>query len=77
MNVIHLTQVQRILNSHASIKQLGFFTKAGELVIVNNIVSLGRNRAAGTRRIKCLASGEIRQIRDSLIFLYNDLEVFI
>jgi hypothetical protein len=51
--------------------------KDGRLLELNNCIGLKFDKYKGTRRIKMLASGEIRTIRDILVIKINGCEVMI
>lgn len=52
-------------------------TKKGRLVEMNNVIGLKFDKYKGTRRVKFLASGEIREIRDILVLKINGCEVML
>lgn len=49
----------------------------GTIVRMNNAVSLSFDYRGGWRNVKLLGSGEVRRVRDALIFEVNDCEVFL
>lgn len=52
-------------------------TRSGEVQQWNNVVSLKYKRYSGTRRMKFLESGQIRQVRDVCIVAVNNMEVYL
>ena len=53
------------------------WTKSGEIQEWQNCVPLRYNFYKGTRQIKLLNSGQIRQARLACVFMVNDMEVFL
>lgn len=53
------------------------WTKSGQIQEYKNCISLRSNFYAGTRQVKILGSGQIRQVRDVCIFEINGLTVFL
>lgn len=56
---------------------LKVWDKTGELQEYKNCIGLKSAHYKGTRNIKMLTSGEIRKIRDVLIYEINGLKVFL
>ena len=54
---------------------ISFFNKSGEIQEWKNCIPLRYNFYKGTRQIKLLNSGQIRQLRDVCVFMINDMEV--
>lgn len=52
-------------------------TMDGRVLELNNCIGLKFDKYKGTRRIKMLASGQIRTIRDILIMKINGCEVML
>lgn len=76
MNSIHINTMREIL-SHPEPVDISLWTAKGEIQHYHNCISLRYDFRNGTRRIKLLASGQIRQVRDTCIFKINDMEVFL
>lgn len=76
MNSIHINTLREIL-SHPEPVDLSLFTAKGEIQHYTNCISLRYNFRTGTRTVKLLASGQIRQVRDACIFQINGMEVFL
>lgn len=76
MTDIHLNNARKLLDRPEPFS-IDFLTADGACRHVDKAVSLRYDFETGTRRIKCLASGQIRRIRDVLIMAVNDIEVFI
>ena len=51
--------------------------KDGTLMELSECIGLKFDKYRGTRRVKLLRSGEIRQIRDCLILSVNGMEVML
>ncbi len=76
MTSMHISQAREILDRHELI-DLVFWTKEGKIIRVPDAVPLKYDREAGTRRIKCKSSGQIRCMRDVLIHSINQIEVYL
>ena len=76
MNKIHLSTALKMLESGDPVDLL-VWKANGDIMNLTNCVGLSYDFYAGTRNIKLLNSGEIRKIRDILIFQINGIEVFI
>lgn len=74
--MIHITIARKILDSGKPVT-LSVFTKKGELQTYADVIGISNHFRGGTRKIKFLASGEIRQIRDVCIVEINDEEVYL
>lgn len=73
---IHITTARTMLNSGDPV-DISVWKANGEMMHLQNCISLRYDFYAGTRNIKMLSSGQIRKIRDCCIFKVNDLEVFL
>ncbi len=73
---IHITTARTMLNSGGPV-DISVWKANGEMMHLQNCISLRYDFYAGTRNIKMLSSGQIRKIRDCCIFKVNDLEVFL
>ncbi len=73
---IHITTARNILNSGDPV-DISVWKANGEMMHLQNCISLRYDFYAGTRNIKMLTSGQIRKIRDCCIFSVNDCEVFL
>lgn len=76
MQSIHINTMREMLQ-HPEPVDLLIVTSKGELQHYQNCISLRYNFRAGTRRVKLLASGQIRQVRDVCILQINGMEVFL
>lgn len=76
MNAIHINTLRDIL-AHPEPVDISLFTANGEIQHYTNCISLRYNFRAGTRTVKLLTSGQIRQVRDACIFQVNGMEVFL
>ncbi|MDD2645999.1 MAG: hypothetical protein PHQ88_07760 [Bacteroides sp.] len=74
--MIHINIARRILE-RGDLVSLKVFKKNGELMECHNVVSITSYFRGGTRKLKFIASGEIRQIRDVCIVEINDEEVYL
>ena len=70
MNAIHINTMREIL-AHPEPVDISLFTAKGEVQHYRNCISLRYDFRNGTRRIKLLSSGQIRQVRDVCIFQIN------
>ena len=73
---IHITTARHILNSGDPV-DIAAWKSDGSILYLKNCVSLRYDFYGGWRNIKLLTSGEIRRIRDCLIFSINGCEVFL
>ena len=73
---IDLKTARRMLNRGEPFDILAWKSN-GEILHLQNCISLRYNFATGTRNIKLLNSGQIRRIREVCIFAVNDCEVFL
>ena len=67
----------REMLAHPEPVDISLFTSKGEVQHYKNCISLRYDFRTGTRRIKLLSSGQIRQVRDVCIFQINGMEVFL
>ena len=67
----------REMLTHPEPVDISLFTAKGEVQHYKNCISLRYDFRNGTRRIKLLSSGQIRQVRDVCIFQINGMEVFL
>lgn len=74
-NSIHITTMKEILKAGDPV-DIKCWTKKGTVLEITNCIPLRYNFYKGTRNVKVLASNEIRQVRDSLIFEVNGMTVF-
>ena len=72
---VHLTTAQQMLQMPDPV-DLTVLNKDGQLLCLNNCIGLKYTPYTGTRRVKMLNSGQIRQIRDCLIIEINGMPVF-
>lgn len=75
-NKIHLSTARKMLMAPEPV-DLKVWDKNGELIEFKSVVGLKSAHYAGTRNVKSLASGEIRKIRDCLIYEINGQKVFL
>ena len=73
---IHISTLRKMLQAGDPI-DIKLWTKSGEIQEWRNCVPLRYDFYKGTRRMKLLNSGQIRQVRDVCIFAVNDMEVFL
>ncbi|MBO6250816.1 MAG: hypothetical protein J6N71_05650 [Muribaculaceae bacterium] len=73
---IHISTLRKMLQAGDPI-DIKLWTKSGEIQEWRNCVPLRYDFYKGTRRMKLLDSGQIRQVRDCLIFAVNEMEVFL
>ena len=71
---IDLKTARRMLNRGEALDILAWKAN-GEILHLQNCISLRYNFATGTRNIKLLNSGQIRRIREICIFAINGCEV--
>ena len=71
---IDLKTARRMLNRGEPLDILAWKAN-GEILHLQNCISLRYNLATGTRNIKLLNSGQIRRIREICIFAINGCEV--
>lgn len=76
MNAIHITTAKMMLERPEPVDLL-VFKQNGELMHLDQCIGLRYDDYTGTRRVKLLASGQIRQIRDALIVRINGMSVFL
>ena len=74
MNYIHISTARKVMEAPEPF-DITVLQKNGEIRRYKNIISLRYNFYKGTRRIKFMTSGEIRQIRDCLILELNGMAV--
>lgn len=74
--MIHINVAREMLDSGKPVT-LSIFTKKGELQTYADVIGISSYFRGGTRKIKFLVSGEIRQIRDVCIVEINDEEVYL
>ena len=72
----HISTMRQMLKSGEPV-DIKIWTKSGEIQEYKNCVSLRYDFYKGVRRVKLLASREIRQVRDVCIFEINGLTVFL
>ena len=75
-NSIHISTLRKMMKS-GDHEDLKLWTKSGEIQEWRNCIPLRYNFYKGTRQIKLLNSGQIRQLRDVCVFMINDMEVFL
>lgn len=76
MKSVHITTARAMLNAKDPVS-LSVWKKDGSIMHIDSCISLHYDVRGGWRNIKILPSGEMRRIRDCLIFEINDLEVFL
>lgn len=76
MQAVHINTMREMLD-HPEPVDISLVTSKGEVQHYENCISLRYNFRAGTRTIKLLASGQIRQVRDVCILQINGMEVFL
>ena len=76
MKSVHISTARVMLNSGDPVS-LSVWKKDGSIMYIENCISLHYDFRGGWRNIKILPSGEMRRVRDCLIFEINGLEVFL
>lgn len=76
MASVHISTARTLLNSHDPV-DLKVWKRDGSVMEISRAVSLRYDFHTGVRNIKILSSGQIRKIRDVLIFEINGMEVFL
>lgn len=74
MLMIHISNLRKLLNSGDSCN-LKFWKKSGEIVHAQNVVCTSSFFKNDTVNIKFISSEEIRTVRLSSIFQFNNQEV--
>lgn len=73
---IHISTMRQMFKTGEPV-DIKLWTKSGEIQEYKNCISLRYDFYKGVRRVKLLASREIRQVRDVCIFEINGLTVFL
>ncbi len=73
-NSIHISTLRKMLKAGDPV-DIKLWTKSGEIQEWKKCIPLRYNFYKGTRQIKLLNSGQIRQLRDVCVFMINDMEV--
>lgn len=73
---IHISKARALLDSGATV-DLKVCRRNGQILELRQCRSLRYDFLSGTRRIKILASRQIRTVRDCLIVEINGQEVFL
>lgn len=76
MQAVHINTARAMLNAGDPV-DLSVWKKDGSIMELKNCITLHYDFRGGWRNIKLLESGEMRRIRDCLIFRINGLEVFL
>lgn len=76
MQKIHINTARELLKNKQPV-DLSVWKKDGSILELKDCVTLHYDYYGGWRNVKCLKSGEMRRIRDCLIFRINDMEVFL
>ncbi len=74
--LLHITEARKLLNSGEPV-DLDIWTQSGQIVHLSNCISLRYSFYGGYRNVKIRNSGQIRKVRDVLIFRINGLEVYL
>lgn len=72
--MIHISTLRKEINKKKPMS-IRFWKKSGEIVVANNVVCTSSFFKNDTVNIRFLNSGEIRKIRLSSIFEFNNQEV--
>lgn len=75
-NAIHISAARKMLDYGQPVS-LSYVKKNGQLMTVDNVVSLRYDFYTGMRTIKCLRNGQMRSIHDVCIIAINDFDVFL
>lgn len=73
---VHLSTARMMLNVHDPV-DLKVWKRDGSVMELHRCISLHYDFHTGVRNVKILSSGQIRKIRDVLIFEINGMEVFV
>ena len=73
---IHISTLRKMLKAGDPV-DIKLWTKSGEIQVWKNCIPLRYNFYKGTRQVKLLNSGQIRQLRDVCVFMVNDMVVFL
>lgn len=74
--MIHISTARQILETGEPVN-LTVVTKKGDIQEYKNVISISSYFRGGTRKVKFLNNGQIRQIRDVCIIDINDEEVYL
>lgn len=74
--LIHITEARKLLNSGRTV-DLDVWKLSGEIIHIEGCSSLRYSFYGGHRNVKIKKNGQIRRIRDVLIFRINGLEVYL
>lgn len=75
-NAIHISTARKMLDTGQPVK-LTYVKKNGQIMTVQNVVSLRYDFYTGMRTVKMLHNGQKRSIHDVCIIGINDLDVFL
>lgn len=75
-HAIHISTLRKMLAASDPV-DISLWTKKGEIQHWRGCIPLRYDFYKGTRRMKLLASNQIRTVRDACIFRINDMEVFL
>ena len=76
MQSIHISTARLLLNRPEPL-DISLWTRSGEIQSWQRCISIKYNHYAGTRKMKLLDSGQIRQLRECCIFAINGMEVYL
>lgn len=71
---MHISVARKILNEGRPVS-ISVWKASGEIMHLENAVSLRYDYYGGFRNMKVLSSGAVRRIRDCCVFLLNGEEV--
>ena len=73
---IHRLDALRLLEDGEPHKLRVWKLSTGDILTYTDAVCMGRHTVAGTHRVKLRESGQVRCLRDILLFEIDDLSVF-
>ena len=76
MQSIHISTARLILNRREPV-DIRLWTRSGEVQTWQRCISIKYDHYKGTRKMKLLDSGQIRQMRECCLFELNGMEVFL
>lgn len=75
-NALHISTARKMLDSGQPVS-ISYVKKNGQVMSVDNVVSLRYDYYSGLRTIKLLHNGQKKSIHDVCIIAINDFDVFL
>lgn len=75
-NALHISTARKMLDSGQPVS-ISYVKKNGQVMSVDNVVSLRYDYYSGLRTIKLLRNGQKKSIHDVCIIAINDFDVFL